>query len=151
MFKWRSYVIFESCNRAVHKTTIKMGMIEICFYCLFTHIRDQPKYNRCVGKCARWATHVHCKDGRVLSKHAKRKVYVSENFVEFRHFFHVYDRHGLALVTMATQKATRTIFFTFAHWNITLSIAKQIQPPSILTAELCGHLCKILWLLGYCC
>ena len=86
-------------------------MIESCFYCLFTHIRNQLKYNRCTGKCARCATYVHCKDGWVLSKHANREVYVIENFVEIHRFFHVQDRHGLALVTMAAQKVARTIYF----------------------------------------
>ena len=86
-------------------------MIESCFYCLFTHIRKELKYNRCAGKCARCATNIHCKDTQVLCKHADREVYTSENFVEFRRFFHVYDGYGLALVTMATQKAANTISF----------------------------------------
>ena len=88
VFKWKSYIIFESCDRAVLKTTINTGMIEICFYCLFTHIRNQPKYNRCAGKCTSCATYmyVHCTNGRVLSNHANREVYASEislNFVDF--------------------------------------------------------------------
>ena len=98
-----------------------MGMIESCFYCLFTHIRNQPKYNRCAGKCVRCATNGHCKDRRVLSKHANREVYASENFVEFLLFLHVCDGYGLALVAMATQKAAKTIFVyirTLEHLSI---------------------------------
>ena len=116
MFKWRSYVVFESCDRAVHKPTINMWMIETCFYCLFTHKRNQPKYNM------RWQVRALCHlctlQRRVGTLQTCHQIGLCNwNFVKFRRFFHVLDRHGLALVTMATQKAARTIFY-FLHLHI---------------------------------